>query len=548
MTKPRSILAAIVAALVACGGVDGVDDGSPDARASDVRDAGTDAPGISDALPEADTAADAVPPTTPGGLPLALPFMYERAADGEPLTDAEIADFTARVTGFWQQIDYFTWAAETSAGMDVSTGVPDYLIWWHDVVAEKNGDTVTFAASAVDGGSHNNAKPTGVVLAAALAGHLMGGDEPMRYLAEQYTKSFSACMKGFVHDEDDPVDWLMARNLVGRAHAFTLPSGKKKAVDYAEWYFPYEGWNADRFRYPDNPTWGDIWVTNKRSKDDLPYWFRVAAWLPYVIELSPDEGVRAAAAEALDLLEKNARDIVDHGYTLRTKDANGNVFVPEDQDLASFVWYTTIVPDAECDARLGSALLGYGEPLDNECGTGQGSRYDTIAGAGNYFNYAIFNYFHQAAALLALTRGQADVARQLVEGLALRADRYRDPAAKEPGRAEASWNTDVAMFLTRAAVVGLPLTAAEARDVQAAHLSSLEHYQAFPNWDLWSPSVPDGRYSFRDGYHPKGVPQAFDIEDFSTLLEYCWSPFKNPAGARFVDCAVVADPTRWGTP
>jgi hypothetical protein len=171
-----------------------------------------------------------------------------------------------------------------------------------------------------------------------------------------------------------------------------------------------------------------------------------------------------------------------------------------------------------------------------------------VTGFWKQIDYPIIGYFHQAATLLALTHGQPEVARQLVEGLALRIERYRDPASKEPGSVEASWGTDTALFMTRAAVVGLPLTAAEARDVQAAHLRSLEHYEAFPNWDLWAPTVPDGRYSFRDGYHPKGVPQAFDIEDYTSLLEYCWSPFKNPAGARFVDCAVVTDPQRWGTP
>jgi hypothetical protein len=30
------------------------------------------------------------------------------------------------------------------------------------------------------------------------------------------------------------------------------------------------------------------------------------------------------------------------------------------------------------------------------------------------------------------------------------------------------------------------------------------------------------------------------------FLEYCYSPFKDPAGAPFIDCDVVADPSRWG--
>jgi len=30
------------------------------------------------------------------------------------------------------------------------------------------------------------------------------------------------------------------------------------------------------------------------------------------------------------------------------------------------------------------------------------------------------------------------------------------------------------------------------------------------------------------------------------VLSYCWSPFKNPAGAAIVDCDIVNDPSRWG--
>lgn len=494
-----------------------------------------------------DVPPEAGPRTTPGGLPLELPFTYVRPAAGTPLTDAEVAAFTARITGFLKKVDYFTWAAETSHGMDASTGYPDYLIWWHDVVAERKGDTVIFHASAADGGSHNNAVPTGVVLANAMWGYLNSGDPAMRRIVDQYTKSISACMKGFRFDANDPVDFLMARHIVTRNHEFTMANGKKKAVDYTEWYFPYEGWNADRFRYRDNPIWGDIWVTNKRSKDDLPYWWRLAAWLPYVIELAPDQDIRLVAQETLDLLQKSARDIVESGWKVRTKDAEGRVYVPDDQDLASLVAYTELIPDAECDARLSTALLGHGDPRGVECGSGEGSVYDTIATTTHYFNYDIINHFHMVAALLALTTGHGDVALALVQGLATRIERYRDPASEEKGQSDPSWERDQAMLMLRSAAVGLPLTADEARQVVRFHDQSVEAYKTFPNWDLWAPSVPDGRYSFRDGFHPAHIPEAFQVEDLASIVEYCGSPFRNPASARFVDCDIVLDPSRWGT-
>ena len=35
------------------------------------------------------------------------------------------------------------------------------------------------------------------------------------------------------------------------------------------------------------------------------------------------------------------------------------------------------------------------------------------------------------------------------------------------------------------------------------------------------------------------------IEDMALLFEYCWSPFRNPAGVEFVDCDILSDPSQW---
>ena len=493
--------------------------------------------------------ADAVEPlpTTPGGLPLALPFAFERPDVGEPLSGEEVAHFTKRITGLMKQIDYFTWVYETTHGTDVSTGLPGYLIWWHDVEAIKTGELVTFVNNKEDGGSHNNAVPTMLALAQAIGGYLNAPDEASARLVEQLTRSIHAVTMGFVYDEDDPIDFLMSRNLITRNHTYQLPSGKKKAVDYTEWYFPYEGWNADRFRYENNPTWGDIWVTNKRSKDDVPYFFRVAAWLPYVIELAPDEAVREVAAEALDLLTRFAADIVDSGWMIRSKDAKGQSMFVEDQDLDSFVNYVELFPDAECDARLGSALLGYGEPLDVDCGDGQGSLYDRIAGAGNYFNYDIFVNFHVAAVALALVKGEYEVARNLLGGLMTRFERYRDPDTDEPGRVDGAWQKEITNWLITSASVGYPLTSDEARQIHDFYLRTIDEFETFPRWDLWDASVPDGVYNFRNGgMYPQHEDHRIDVEYLAFVLEVCWSPFRNPASSPFVDCDIVKDPARWG--
>jgi hypothetical protein len=478
-------------------------------------------------------------------LPMELPFILERDDVGTPLSDAEITAFTKRITGFWKDVDYFTWVCETSHGMDASTGSPDYLIWWHDVDAVKEGDTVTFRNNSAYGGSHNNAEPTSLVLIGAIGGYLDSGDPAMAMVVEQFIKSYTAVMLGFVYDANDPLPHIMARNIVAQNHAFTLPSGKQKAVDYEDWYSTYEGWNANRYHYPNNPTWGDIYVTTMRSKDDVPFMYRAAAWFPYILEFSKDESVRQATEEALELMQAFAKDIVDQGWQIRSKDAEGKPYVPE-EDLATFVGYTNVFADAECDARLASAIMGYGEPLDVDCGSGQGSGYDQVAGAGHYFNYSIIDNFHMVAVLLALTHGHNRIAEELLRGWITRIERYRDPDGGEVGWDEADWERDISLYLLQGAAIGMPLTSEEAREIHRFLDRAVEIYSQFPNWDLWDPSVPDGAYDFRRGFQPERNPEATRVEEIVTLLEYCWSPFKNPAGVEFIDCDVVRDPSRWG--
>ncbi len=479
-----------------------------------------------------------VPRTTPGGLPLELPFALVRPQAGEPLTTEEIAQFTDSMTDFWKEIRYFDWVYETCHGMDVSTGKPDYLIWWHDIDAVKTGELVTFRHNKNHGGSHNNAEPTSLALDQAVGGYLLATNGTAGELVRLFANSFVAVTEGFVYDEADPLHFLMARNIITQNHEYTLPSGRKKAVDYTDWYNTYEGWNADRVHYPNNPTWGDIYVTTMRSKDDLPYMFRATAWLYYAAELAPDAAVRESAKAAIEHMEGFARDIVDSGYFIRTKDKDGKTFIPE-EDLASFMDYVSMFPDAECDARLSCALLAYGEPLDNECGDGQGSPYDEIAGGINYYNYSIVDGFHMSAVQLALVRGHHEMAATLLQGLVTRLERYQDPKSEEPGKKNENWERDIATLLLEAAGLGYPLTYEEVRKIHKFYSAAVDRYSQFPNWDMWAPSVPDGTYDFWEGFHPKSGPDAIRAEEIAFLVEYCWSPFKNPAGAPVVDCERV---------
>ena len=473
------------------------------------------------------------------------PFELPRDDQGEPLSDEEVAAFTTAITGFWKEVEYFRWVRLHSHGMDPSNpdGYPDYALWWQDTQAVKEGDTVAFVHT---GGADNLALRTAKVFNNVASGYLAFGGDDMRWLTMQYMKGFMALAKAMEKGEDDPAPYIVARAIFTHNHAYETVGGRKVRVDYdpvkQEESF---GWNAASIPMDDNPYYGDIWVRNQRSKDDVPHLYRSVPVLRRLVAEATDEEVQQVAVETLEYFVGFAKDIVDHDYQIRTKFSDGVAVVPtkEDgfvKDLASFTLYDAVDPRSECTAMLSSALIAYGEPLDNECLDGSGGLYEKIATTGHYFNYAIIRYFHAAAIANAIDLGQDEVATALMLGMYERADRMMHDE-NMPNHDAASWKSDVAAALLAAAAAGLPLTSEEARLIAEQYTASAEHYAAWTYWDPWDASVEDGNFDYK--------PQrdvAVRPTELAFLIEYCASPYLNANGARLIDCEQVLDPERWG--
>jgi hypothetical protein len=551
----------------------GTDQGSSDT--ADTGDTGqTDTAETGDAAIEAD-AVDAVPedqyqdtawdiqsdadakfvPDIPDVVqpypPSKLPFEYTRPPEGEPIPDADVTAFTKKVTGLWKKIDWFRWILRSNYGVDVSTGKADFLAWHGDCEAIKTGDIITFNQTGFD---DNMWIPGSIVLSEAMNGYLLTGDWTMGKVAEQFCKGLTGTMTGFRWDQNDPAPWLMARAIFPFDHEFIMDAehwkddGRKKAVTYHKVYKVKEDWNAKTYHFPANPTWGDVWVRTMRSKDDVRAITRMMTFMPYLLAKAKDEWVKNACQETFDALTAFVKDTVDSGYYIRTKGSDGAAYaIPcigeGAQDLGSYVCYLDLDPLNECCPRLASDLIAYGMQKTNDCGSGFGNVYDLFAVAVNYYNYPIIWDYHMAAIGNALLHQQNLIAWYLLDGLSQRVDAYMHPGPDEPGPKKGGWNRDLALLLVEAAGMGLPLTWHEASHVQKHWTQAVKDYQDWPNWDLWAQNVPDGTVQIR----PPNTDSGVEIENLAVFLEYCNSPFKNPASVNFVDCDIVKDMSKWGT-
>jgi hypothetical protein len=374
------------------------------------------------------------------------------------------------------------------------------------------------------------------VLGHAAAGYLLTGDSTMGRIVEQFCKGVAAHFKCMVWDTADSVGPIMARAFMPANHSVAMPGGRQKRIDYSPWYRKTRDWNSHTIRIRNNPYWGDIWVKNMRSKDDLPHLFWAAVFVGYVAKYGASPEVRSAAAETYGYLVDFARDIVDHGYTIRTRDENGRVFVPE-EDLANFVAYDRWSRRGECAAKLTVSLLGYGETRGNHCRSAYCTLYDRIAPRIHYFNLAMVRGFHLTAVLNAANRGYDRVGRMLANGLVARAREVHE-GFDEWWRVDRDrWDAEGAVFLVQAAAAGLPLTADDIVLIHREFGDAIDEMARWPYWDLWDESVPDGVYEHR--------PEArVPPEDIGIFMEYCFSPLRGN-GPACVDCDIVRDPRRW---
>ncbi|MBM4388066.1 MAG: hypothetical protein FJ088_10040, partial [Deltaproteobacteria bacterium] len=123
---------------------------------------------------------------------------------------------------------------------------------------------------------------------------------------------------------------------------------------------------------------------------------------------------------------------------------------------------------------------------------------------------------------------------------------YLDPESKEAGKDRPDWVGEVAVFLLQAASTGMPLTSKEARLIHKHYGMAADAFKVWERWDLWDESVPDGTYNHGTGYRPDDAGHFVEIEEIAFVLEYCYSPFKNKDGVKFVDCDKVKDMDMWG--
>ncbi len=106
---------------------------------------------------------------------------------------------------------------------------------------------------------------------------------------------------------------------------------------------------------------------------------------------------------------------------------------------------------------------------------------------------------------------------------------------------EQSFPADMAAYLFKASSQGIPLKNSEARLIHREYSRAIDDYLQWKYWDLWDESIPDGQYE----YEPRATNGKVNMEDMFFVFEYCFSPYRAKNGAKYINCDIVNDPSRW---
>lgn len=454
----------------------------------------------------------------PGELPQhadALPFALDREMVGDPIADAEIDDATKQLIEVLEATRYFETVADRVHAAPRDEDGLDPATWWSGVTVTRENGVVAFTHT--ENGADNNGLRTAPLLEGACYAYALSGDPAAEALVDRLLRGFVSWSEAMERGPDDEVG-ILAR--AAYTEPFTMDVGDVTlSVDTSPARPGVDVEPAQFVHLPDNPRFGDVWVRNTRSKDDLGHMLRA---------LGEVDRCDAILADRADLVEARRRAIqwssriVAEDFQIPTLDPDLQEVIPEG-DLAMFF------EEIECGARLAVNLAATEAPVDGEdCEDGLQVPENTVLSSGAL---QIVRHFHLGAAQQALVHGQNEVAEQLAYGLSERLDVVHE--AIDAGEPHDNFNDgDLVAYTLHAVAAGVPLTPREVRWLHGRLAATWASATAADpaTFALFDAGTPDGEYVYEPGL------SGTSFIEVGLWLAPCAAKYRDPAGTPVLDC------------
>ena len=208
-----------------------------------------------------------------GPPPSILPVSYPRPDVGTPLTATELQTATDELIALLKDTRYFDFVDERIHGWP--KGDPNNGYWWGTtstgITATKSGGTVTYKHS--NDGTDNAGIVTSPYLEGACYAHLLWGQAKTADLVRRIARGMSGWVIAMERTAGDTTPTLLARSLYPPP-VMSNEGGRSLFIDTSLSRPGIDANPSSYIHHPNNPTLGDIYVKNKRSKDNIGHMLR----------------------------------------------------------------------------------------------------------------------------------------------------------------------------------------------------------------------------------------------------------------------------------
>lgn len=456
---------------------------------------------------------------------IAKDLAFQRQSNNTPpISAGELSSATDAYISLLKGTRYFEVLDERIHGWPESNPAkPPFGIWWIGVQLERRGGKVVYRHHEI--GSDNAAADTGDLLEnLCYAQRFLGDGVHTRTLKR--TAQGLAALANAMRSKSSPNQGILLSRSFYPEPVESTDQSTPIFFDYSRARPGTDNSATEYVHISDNPHWGDVWVKNKRSKDDMGHVMRGISQTSQTCKDILEGQAKTALIEAKSSHMLWAQRVISDSGAIATLDKSRKVYWPF-ETLARFVSFGGI----ECTAYLALHLFSSGGTGDYDCGNGTSGIIDWLAQINDQ-NLPLVESYHLAAMAGALEYSRLAGARQLADGLASRLSKMSELAYNN------SWSDSYKLenfsaLILRSNTLGIPLQNNEARWLQKQIINAKNSYltpQRDHLYEFLNKAETDGIYPYTP--HGDGILW----RDIGAVLGTCSSAWRAQSGAKIVDC------------
>lgn len=457
--------------------------------------------------------------------------LFVRPDRGEPIRSEERDRATEEFIALLRDTRYFGFAQSRIHG--TPEGNPQGHYWWGSfwtgVIVTKKSGVVTYTHQK--NGSDNIGIHSAPYLEGACYAYRLTGDKRYEKLAQTLIRGFSSWILSSSRSVTDSPK-ILSRSFYPASFE-TQENGRHLRVNYEASRPGIATDASDYVHIPGNPYFGDLWVKNNRSIDDIGQMIRGMSQVQVCHQIFSPE-VQTDLEQMNQLYANWARSVEAARFVIPDFTKKAEIYIPRN-GIGDFDAFARFGFDPNCAGKLAIRFLYAPDSGQLSCGDGISLLERMIEKYVSNDVIEILRSHHVAGIAMAELRGQKQVATSLRQGLSTRLDRDLS-IAKNPASRPKLDIQDIPAEFVHANNVGVPLTSDEIRYLyERLHLAyeGMRQPQFYPVFHLFDTSVPDGRYNY-------DAPQlGLYFYTLAPMLGACSSRWAQTSVRPILDCQKV---------